>query len=140
MITYGTQIINERTNTIHVVDGIETINDKTLVFTQDIKCFPLSEVKIYSNLEKKSTEKVNGEDDESLILSIMKSCNNFPIIDDNLQKIMDDNLQQIINDGKYLNLQQITDDVFSPHFSYNNNKRRKKNVFQKIFDKIFPND
>lgn len=45
MILHGTQIINEKTNTIHVVDEIEVINNETLVFTQDMKCFPISEIR-----------------------------------------------------------------------------------------------
>jgi hypothetical protein len=45
MISHGTRIINKKTNTTHVVDGIEVINGESLVFTKDIKCFPISEVR-----------------------------------------------------------------------------------------------
>ena len=44
MISQGTQIINKRTNTTHFVDEIEVINNETLIFTQDMKCFPISEI------------------------------------------------------------------------------------------------
>jgi hypothetical protein len=40
----GTQIINKRTNTTHFIDEIEVINNETLIFTQDMKCFPISEI------------------------------------------------------------------------------------------------
>ena len=42
----GSQIISIRTNTTHVVDDIEVINNKTLVFTTDMKCFPIEEVEL----------------------------------------------------------------------------------------------
>lgn len=45
MIIHGTQILNKKTNTIHIVDDIEVINNETLVFTKDMKCFPISEIK-----------------------------------------------------------------------------------------------
>jgi hypothetical protein len=107
MIRRGTQIINEKTNTIHIVDEIEVINNETLVFTQDVKCFPLSEVKKYPNLEK-----ISSEDDESLILSVIKSCNNFPVMKENYQEI----LENVFKD-------------------YDMNKKNppKKNILQKIY-------
>lgn len=44
----GSQIISVRTNTTHIVDDIETIDNKRLVFTTDMKCFPIEEVELYS--------------------------------------------------------------------------------------------
>lgn len=44
MMHYGTEIINKKTKTVHKVDDIEVINNETLVFTQDLKCFPISEI------------------------------------------------------------------------------------------------
>lgn len=112
MITHGTQIINEKTNTIHIVDEIEVINNETLVFTHDVKCFPLSEVKRHPNLGEKTIEKFNSEDDESFVLSAIRACDDFPIMSDNLQEIMDS--------------------VFTSHGIYNNSQS-KKGFFQKIY-------
>lgn len=42
----GSQIISVRTNTTHRVDDIETIDNKRLVFTTDLKCFPIEEVEL----------------------------------------------------------------------------------------------
>jgi hypothetical protein len=112
MISHGTQIINEKTNTIHIVDEVEVINNETLVFTQDVKCFPLSEVKRYPKSGQKTIEKINSEENESFILSAIKSCDDFPIMSDNLQEIMDN--------------------VFKSHGVYNNSQP-KKGFFQKIY-------
>lgn len=42
----GSQIISVRTNTTHIVDDIETIDNKRFVFTTDMKCFPIEEVEL----------------------------------------------------------------------------------------------
>ena len=62
MIVIGTQIKNKKANTIHVVDGIEVINHETLVFTTDLKCFPISEI------EKLETPNSESNDYESRIV------------------------------------------------------------------------
>ena len=49
MISQGTKIINKRTNTTHLIDEIEVINNETLIFTQDMKCFPISEIMVVKN-------------------------------------------------------------------------------------------
>ena len=41
MVTIGSKVINKKTNKIHIVEEIETINGETLIFTTDIKCFPI---------------------------------------------------------------------------------------------------
>jgi hypothetical protein len=41
MIAQGSKIINRKTKRTHIVDAIEVINGTTLVFTEDIKCFPI---------------------------------------------------------------------------------------------------
>jgi hypothetical protein len=52
MITQGSKVLNLKTGTIHIVDGIEIINNKTLIFTKDVKCFPYEEVKLYNNIDE----------------------------------------------------------------------------------------
>jgi hypothetical protein len=47
MIESGTQIINIKRNTIHIVDGVEVINNEKLVFTTDMKCFPIKEIELF---------------------------------------------------------------------------------------------
>jgi hypothetical protein len=44
----GSQIISIRTNTAHIVDDIETIDNKRFVFTTDMKCFPIEDVELFS--------------------------------------------------------------------------------------------
>lgn len=41
MITPGSKIINKKTKTLHIVDSIEVIDGITLIFTEDIMCFPI---------------------------------------------------------------------------------------------------
>jgi hypothetical protein len=41
MVAIGSKVINKKTNKIHIVDEIEIINGETLIFTKDIKCFPI---------------------------------------------------------------------------------------------------
>jgi len=143
MISHGTQIINEKTNTIHIVDEIEVINNETLVFTQDVKCFPLSEVKKYPNLEK-----INNEDDESLALLVIKSCDNFPAMKENYQEILENVFKAHDMNKKNSpklpikscddfpamkeNYQEILDNMFK---NYDMNKKNppKTNILQKIY-------
>lgn len=143
MIGYGTQIINKRTNTVHTVDGIEVINNETLVFTQDVKCFPLSEVEKYPNLEK-----IHSKDDESLALLVIKSCGNFPVMKENYQEILENVFKSHDMSKKNQpkltisprenfpamkeNYQEILDNVFKTH-DMNKKNLSKKNIFQKIY-------
>jgi hypothetical protein len=46
MMESGSQIVNMKRNTTHIVDDIEVIHNKTLVFTTDMKCFPIEEVEL----------------------------------------------------------------------------------------------
>lgn len=57
MITQGSEIFNLKTRTKHIVDEIEIINNEKLVFTKDVKCFPIKEVKLL---------KTYDEEDENL--------------------------------------------------------------------------
>jgi len=52
-ITKGSKIQNNKFKTIHIVEHVETINDLTLVYTEDIKCFPISEVTYFSTINEK---------------------------------------------------------------------------------------
>jgi hypothetical protein len=52
MITQGSKVLNLKTETIHIVDGIEIINNEKLIFTKDVKCFPYEEVKLYNNVDE----------------------------------------------------------------------------------------
>ena len=143
MIGYGTQIINKKTDTIHIVDEIEVINNETLVFTQDVKCFPLSEVEKYPNLEK-----IHSTDDESLALLVIKSCDNFPSMKENYQEILENVFKSHDiskkNPPKLTisprdnfpamkeNYQEILDNVFKTHDMSKKNLP-KKNILQKIY-------
>jgi hypothetical protein len=46
MILKGSEIVDIRYNTSHIVDDIEVINGKKLVFTEDIKCIPYTHCKL----------------------------------------------------------------------------------------------
>lgn len=52
MINQGSEILNIKTNTKHIVDGIEIINNEKLVFTKDVKCFPYNEVTLVTNVDE----------------------------------------------------------------------------------------
>jgi len=52
MITQGSKILNLKNGTIHIVDGIEIINNEKLIFTKDVKCFPYEEVKLYNSVDE----------------------------------------------------------------------------------------
>jgi hypothetical protein len=68
MIVPGTQIKNKKTNTIHVVDGIEAINHETLVFTTDLKCFPILEIE---KLETPNSE--SNDYDPRIVINLTNS-------------------------------------------------------------------
>ena len=61
MVTIGSQIIDTKTNTFHIVDGIEVIDNKTLVFTKDLKCFPIGEIIPIENLYNTQKEVTPSE-------------------------------------------------------------------------------
>jgi len=44
-LNVGDTISSITKKTKHVIESIETIDDITVVFTQDVKCFPISDVK-----------------------------------------------------------------------------------------------
>lgn len=46
MIKPGSEITHKITNATHIVDGFEIINNEKLVFTTDMKCFPINEIRI----------------------------------------------------------------------------------------------
>lgn len=46
MILKDSEIVDTRYNTTHIVDDIEVINGKKLVFTEDIKCIPYDYCKL----------------------------------------------------------------------------------------------
>lgn len=41
----GSKIMSLAKKTIHVVESIETVEGKTVIFTEDTKCFPAEDVK-----------------------------------------------------------------------------------------------
>lgn len=47
----GTQILNTKTNTRHVVDLCETYGETTVVFTEDSKCFNINDVRPLTDRE-----------------------------------------------------------------------------------------
>ena len=52
-ITKGSKIQSNKFKTIHIVEHVEIIDDLTLVYTEDIKCFPITEVELVVPLSKK---------------------------------------------------------------------------------------
>lgn len=68
MITQGTQIKNKKTNTIHVVDDIEVINHETLVFTKDLKCFPITEIE-----KSETSNSVSNDYDSRVVINLTNS-------------------------------------------------------------------
>ena len=52
-ITKGSKIQSNKFKTIHIVEHVETIDDLTLVYTEDIKCFPIIEVTYFSTINEK---------------------------------------------------------------------------------------
>jgi hypothetical protein len=52
MIKQGSEILNIKTNTKHIVDGIETINNEKLIFTKDVKCFRYEEATLVLNVDE----------------------------------------------------------------------------------------
>ena len=52
-ITKGSKIQSNKFKTIHIVEHVETVDDLTLVYTEDIKCFPMSEVTYFSTINEK---------------------------------------------------------------------------------------
>jgi hypothetical protein len=104
MITQGSKVLNLKTETIHIVDGIETINNEKLIFTKDVKCFPYEEVKLYNNVD---------EVQESFYL-VLKS------ISEGRMKY----------DGYAMPDGYIIPDSISKI-------KPKKNIFQKIYNRIF---
>jgi hypothetical protein len=85
MIVSGSKIINSITLTTHIVDDIEIINGKRLVFTTDMKCFPIEDVKnLKDETLKSECEKFNHNqiDDVQFLKSLYSiiDISEFPSI------------------------------------------------------------
>ena len=79
MIESGTQIINIKRNTIHIVDGVEVINNEKLVFTADMKCFPIGEIELFYSPQ---FTKENHNDLKTLSSSLFEVLeNDYPYFD-----------------------------------------------------------
>lgn len=75
----GVKIINTKTNSSHTLDGIEEINGEILVFTEDMKCFPISEIQVVKNPSQEyHTNQKNFRLDHSIFEMLI---NDFPDID-----------------------------------------------------------
>lgn len=43
----GEKIRSLTKKTIHVIESIETVEGKTVVFTEDVECFPIEDIKVH---------------------------------------------------------------------------------------------
>jgi hypothetical protein len=72
-IIQGDKIFSNSSKSFHIVDGVEIIEGFTLVFTEDVKCFPINDVRKCINswsdfLEKKmNDEKIDEVEYNSFI-------------------------------------------------------------------------
>lgn len=52
-IIKGSKIKNNKLNTFHIVECVEIYENITLIYTEDIKCFPSSELELVTPLSEK---------------------------------------------------------------------------------------
>lgn len=52
-IIKGSKIKNNKLGTFHIVESVENYDDITLVYTEDVKCFPVKEVERVIPLNEK---------------------------------------------------------------------------------------
>lgn len=81
-INKGDKIYSNTSQNFHTVDGIEYIEGYKLVFTEDLKCFPIQEVRkcidsCYDYLEKKfRKEDITEKEYDYFIKSFSEKLNN----------------------------------------------------------------
>jgi|694.fasta_scaffold62588_5 hypothetical protein len=52
-IIKGSKIKNNKLGTFHIVESVEIYDDVTLVYTEDVKCFPIKEIEHTVTLHEK---------------------------------------------------------------------------------------
>ena len=65
----GKLIFNLMKNSFHTVESMESVDDITVVFTEDSKCFPIDEIEIIPiNVAKKCLKTLTKSDIASLLI------------------------------------------------------------------------
>ena len=79
----GDKIYSKTSKSVHIVEEVETICDITVVFTEDSKCFPLSDVEKHSDsflsyyFLKVFRKEVVIEEEEQKAIEILRK---FPLV------------------------------------------------------------
>ena len=82
-LSKGDKIYSKTSNSVHIVEEVETISDITVVFTEDSKCFPLSEVEKHLDsflayyFSKLFKQEIVTKEEEQKAIEILKK---FPLV------------------------------------------------------------
>lgn len=79
MITRGNTIIHKKTKTKHIVESVDYYDDVTLIFTEDIKYFPIDDVELYKEFKISNyfmrlfNNQKNNKNEDNEICEILRS-------------------------------------------------------------------